>query len=134
MEMSQAAVGGADHSAQPDRRAPTILSLNATVSAPSRSTSSSSTCPILGATTVWLYRRVGVLVLTADSTVVDLAELGRNLGVGGAGRNGRWSAHSANEVAPSLRWATVEISKNQRSAPQTVPAANGAGSDQEEPF
>ena len=43
--------------------------------------------PILGATTVWLYRRLGVLVLTADSTVVDLAELGRNLGVGGAGRN-----------------------------------------------
>src|ERR1700720_1001228 len=43
--------------------------------------------PILGATTVWLYRRLGVLVLTADSTVVDLAELGRNLGLGGAGRN-----------------------------------------------
>ena len=36
---------------------------------------------------VWLYRRLGVLILTADSTVVDLAELGRNLGVGGAGRN-----------------------------------------------
>jgi hypothetical protein len=43
--------------------------------------------PILGATTVWLYRRLGVLVLTADSTVVDLAELGRNLGLGGAGHN-----------------------------------------------
>ena len=41
---------------------------------------------------------------------------------------------TANEIAPSLRWATVEISKNQRSTPQTVPASNGAGGDQEEPF
>ena len=41
---------------------------------------------------------------------------------------------TANEVAPSLRWATGEISKNQRSTPQTVPASNGAGGDQEEPF
>jgi single-strand DNA-binding protein len=40
---------------------------------------------------------------------------------------------TANEVAPSLRWATVEISKNQRPTPQTVPAGNDAGSDQEEP-
>jgi len=36
---------------------------------------------------------------------------------------------TANEVAPSLRWATVEVSKNHRSTPQTVPAGN----DQEEP-
>ena len=41
---------------------------------------------------------------------------------------------TANEVAPSLRWATVEVSKNQRSTPQTVPAGNSDGSDQEEPF
>jgi single-strand DNA-binding protein len=41
---------------------------------------------------------------------------------------------TANEVAPSLRWATVEISKNQRTAPQTVPTDNSAGSDQEEPI
>ena len=41
---------------------------------------------------------------------------------------------TANEVAASLRWATVEISKNQRSTPRTVPAGNGAGTDQEEPF
>jgi single-strand DNA-binding protein len=41
---------------------------------------------------------------------------------------------TANEFAPSLRWATVEISKNQRSAAQTVPADNAAGSDQNEPF
>jgi single-strand DNA-binding protein len=40
---------------------------------------------------------------------------------------------TANEVAPSLRWATVEISKNQRSTPQAVPAGNGASSDQGSP-
>jgi hypothetical protein len=43
--------------------------------------------PVLGASTVWLYRRLGVMVLTADETVVDLAELGRNLGLGGVGRH-----------------------------------------------
>jgi hypothetical protein len=32
---------------------------------------------------------------------------------------------TANEVAPSLRWATVEITKTQRPAPQTVPADSG---------
>ena len=41
---------------------------------------------------------------------------------------------TANEVAPSLRWATVEISKNQRYAPQTVPTGSDADGDQEEPF
>ena len=41
---------------------------------------------------------------------------------------------TANEVAPSLRWATVEISKTQRSTPQTVPAGSDDGSDQQEPF
>ena len=42
---------------------------------------------------------------------------------------------TANEVAPSLRWATVEITKNERRSPQTVPAGNGAGPDDgEEPF
>jgi single-strand DNA-binding protein len=40
---------------------------------------------------------------------------------------------TANEVAPSLRWATAEISKNQRSTPQSVPGDNSAGSDQQEP-
>ena len=40
---------------------------------------------------------------------------------------------TANEVAPSLRWATVEISKNQRSTPQSVPAGNDADSDQKSP-
>jgi hypothetical protein len=38
--------------------------------------------PTLGPTSLWLYRRVGVMVLTADQTVVELAELGRELGVG----------------------------------------------------
>jgi len=33
---------------------------------------------------------------------------------------------TANEVAPSLRWATVEVSKNHRSTPQTVPAGDGS--------
>jgi single-strand DNA-binding protein len=37
---------------------------------------------------------------------------------------------TANEVAPSLRWATVEISKNQRPTPQSVPADNGAGTEE----
>jgi single-strand DNA-binding protein len=42
---------------------------------------------------------------------------------------------TANEVAPSLRWATVEITKNERPTPQTVPAGNGAGhDDSQEPF
>jgi single-strand DNA-binding protein len=42
---------------------------------------------------------------------------------------------TANEVAPSLRWATVEITKNERRSPQTVPAGNGASPDDgEEPF
>jgi len=40
---------------------------------------------------------------------------------------------TANEVAPSLRWATTEITKNQR-RPQTDPAGNGAAADGEEPF
>jgi single-strand DNA-binding protein len=30
---------------------------------------------------------------------------------------------TANEIAPSLRWATVEITKNERRTPETVPAA-----------
>ena len=44
---------------------------------------------------------------------------------------------TANEVAPSLRWATVEISKSDRKVSQTVPAGNGAGpgsDEEEEPF
>jgi single-strand DNA-binding protein len=41
---------------------------------------------------------------------------------------------TANEVAPSLRWATVEITKNQRPTPQTVPADNDATGDLGEPF
>jgi single-strand DNA-binding protein len=41
---------------------------------------------------------------------------------------------TANEIAPSLRWATVEITKNERRTPETVPAGNGAGPDDEEPF
>jgi single-strand DNA-binding protein len=43
---------------------------------------------------------------------------------------------TANEVAPSLRWATVEITKNERRTPETVPAGNGAGPDRdgEQPF
>jgi single-strand DNA-binding protein len=41
---------------------------------------------------------------------------------------------TTNEVAPSLRWATVEISKNQRSTPRRSPGGNGARNDQEEPF
>ena len=43
---------------------------------------------------------------------------------------------TANEVAPSLRWATVEITKNERRSPQTVPASNGTGPDdgEEQPF
>jgi hypothetical protein len=37
---------------------------------------------------LWLYRRVGVMVLTSDHTEVELAELGRELGVGArVGRN-----------------------------------------------
>jgi hypothetical protein len=43
--------------------------------------------PLMGPSTVWLYRRLGVMVLTADETVVEIAELARNLGVGGVGRN-----------------------------------------------
>jgi len=43
--------------------------------------------PLMGPSTVWLYRRLGVMVLIADETVVDISELGRNLGVGGVGRN-----------------------------------------------
>jgi single-strand DNA-binding protein len=46
---------------------------------------------------------------------------------------------TANEVAPSLRFATVQITKNDRRTPQTVPAGNGADNgaehdDSEEPF
>jgi single-strand DNA-binding protein len=41
---------------------------------------------------------------------------------------------TANEVAPSLRWATAEITKSERRSPQSVPAGNGAGGDDEEPF
>jgi single-strand DNA-binding protein len=41
---------------------------------------------------------------------------------------------TANEVAPSLRWATAHISKNERHSPQGVPAGNGASPDDEEPF
>ena len=40
---------------------------------------------------------------------------------------------TANEVAPSLRWATVEISKNQHSTPQTVPAGDSAGTTKRSP-
>src|ERR1700730_8536666 len=40
---------------------------------------------------------------------------------------------TANEIAPSLRWATVEITKNERRTPETVPAG-GTGPDDEEPF
>ena len=39
---------------------------------------------------------------------------------------------TANEVAPSLRWATVEITKNERRTAQTVPA--GDAGDNEEAF
>jgi len=39
---------------------------------------------------------------------------------------------TANEIAPSMRWATVDISKNQHAGRQTVPAGNGAGPDQED--
>ena len=42
---------------------------------------------------------------------------------------------TANEVAPSLRWATVEITKNQRPTTlQTVTADNSTGRDQEKPL
>jgi single-strand DNA-binding protein len=41
---------------------------------------------------------------------------------------------TANEVAPSLRWATVEISKNAPKVAQTVPAGNGASHEEDEPF
>ncbi len=41
---------------------------------------------------------------------------------------------TANEIAPSLRWATVEITKTQRPTPQTVPADHDASGDQGEPF
>jgi single-strand DNA-binding protein len=41
---------------------------------------------------------------------------------------------TANEVAPSLRWATVEITKTQRPAPQTVPADHDVSGDHGKPF
>jgi single-strand DNA-binding protein len=41
---------------------------------------------------------------------------------------------TANEVAPSLRWATAQITKNERRTPETVPAANTTAPDDEEPF
>jgi single-strand DNA-binding protein len=41
---------------------------------------------------------------------------------------------TANEIAPSLRWATVEITKTQRPTPQAVPADQDVSSDQGEPF
>ena len=41
---------------------------------------------------------------------------------------------TANEIAPSLRWATVEITKNDRRTPETVPTGNSPGPDDEEPF
>jgi single-strand DNA-binding protein len=46
---------------------------------------------------------------------------------------------TANEVAPSLRWVTVAITKTERSTPQTVPAGNGANgnvkfAEGDEPF
>src|SRR5437879_11687087 len=39
---------------------------------------------------------------------------------------------TANEVAPSLRWATAETTKNARRTPQTVPAGNRNGHDDAE--
>ncbi len=39
---------------------------------------------------------------------------------------------TATEVAPSLRWATAAIAKNERRSPQTVPA--GAGPDEGDEF
>ena len=40
---------------------------------------------------------------------------------------------TATEIAPSLRWASATIAKNERRSPQTVPA--GAGPDEgEDPF
>ena len=41
---------------------------------------------------------------------------------------------TANEVAPSLRWVTVEITKTQRPTPKTVPADHDATGDHGEPF
>jgi single-strand DNA-binding protein len=40
---------------------------------------------------------------------------------------------TANEVAPSLRWATAEITRTQRPTPQTVHADSTPGIDQQEP-
>jgi single-stranded DNA-binding protein len=37
---------------------------------------------------------------------------------------------TANEIAPSPRWATAEITKNQRPTPQTVPADQDPSGDQ----
>ena len=71
--------------------------------------------PILGATTVWLYRRLGVLVLAADSTVVDLAELPRPR---------RRSHRGAGPLAPStgaVRRGIVER--------RDLPRAPGPGAD-----
>jgi single-strand DNA-binding protein len=62
----------------------------------------------------------------SSSRVASTAQLGNNQG----DKRSKIEI-TANEVAPSLRWATVEISKNQRATAQTVPAGNGAGSDQE---
>ena len=41
---------------------------------------------------------------------------------------------TANEIAPSLRRATVAISKNERGTPRTAPDSNAGPGDDEEPF
>jgi single-strand DNA-binding protein len=41
---------------------------------------------------------------------------------------------TANEIAPSLRWATVDITKNDRKVAQTVSAGGAPSYDEEEPF
>ena len=41
---------------------------------------------------------------------------------------------TANDIAASVRWATVEISKTERRTPQTMPAGSVAEADGEEPF
>jgi single-strand DNA-binding protein len=41
---------------------------------------------------------------------------------------------TANEVASSLRWATVDISKTERRTTQTITADHGAEANEQQPF